>query len=235
MLGTAIHDPVGIEGAPGASVAGLVVLEVKTTFGAEKVLALPSGTALGAKASGYEIHHGVVEGAAGDFLGGSRVGNVFATMWHGSLESDGFRQAFLAEVAAAVGRTRRPSGIEFGRARESRIDLLADLIERHLDVEALLGVDRARCSRRAAHPRTGGLAMRVLLLGGTAEARELAHLLVEAGVEVTSSLAGRVARPRLPVARFGSVDSAGWTASATGSSSTTSMPSSMPLIPLRKG
>ncbi|WP_244927993.1 cobalt-precorrin-6A reductase [Nocardioides sp. W7] len=41
--------------------------------------------------------------------------------------------------------------------------------------------------------------MRVLLLGGTAEARELARLLVEAGIDVTSSLAGRVARPRLPV------------------------------------
>lgn len=41
--------------------------------------------------------------------------------------------------------------------------------------------------------------MRVLLLGGTGEARDLAAALVEAGVEVTSSLAGRVARPRLPV------------------------------------
>lgn len=41
--------------------------------------------------------------------------------------------------------------------------------------------------------------MRVLLLGGTAEARDLAELLVDAGVDVTSSLAGRVARPRLPV------------------------------------
>ncbi len=41
--------------------------------------------------------------------------------------------------------------------------------------------------------------MKVLLLGGTGEARELARLLVEAGVDVTSSLAGRVARPRLPV------------------------------------
>ena len=41
--------------------------------------------------------------------------------------------------------------------------------------------------------------MRVLLLGGTAEARELAALLVDAGVDVVSSLAGRVARPRLPV------------------------------------
>ena len=41
--------------------------------------------------------------------------------------------------------------------------------------------------------------MRVLLLGGTSEARELAALLVEAGVDVVSSLAGRVERPRLPV------------------------------------
>lgn len=41
--------------------------------------------------------------------------------------------------------------------------------------------------------------MKVLLLGGTGEARELARLLVEDGVEVVSSLAGRVSRPRLPV------------------------------------
>ncbi|MEU0492835.1 cobalt-precorrin-6A reductase [Nocardiopsis sp. NPDC006139] len=43
--------------------------------------------------------------------------------------------------------------------------------------------------------------MRLLLLGGTSEARELAALLVAAGVDVTSSLAGRVARPRLPEGR----------------------------------
>jgi precorrin-6A/cobalt-precorrin-6A reductase len=40
---------------------------------------------------------------------------------------------------------------------------------------------------------------RVLILGGTAEARALASELVDGGVEVVSSLAGRVARPRLPV------------------------------------
>lgn len=40
---------------------------------------------------------------------------------------------------------------------------------------------------------------RVLLLGGTGEARDLAARLVDAGVPVVSSLAGRVARPRLPV------------------------------------
>jgi precorrin-6A/cobalt-precorrin-6A reductase len=38
-----------------------------------------------------------------------------------------------------------------------------------------------------------------LLLGGTAEARELAGRLVEDDVDVTTSLAGRVAAPRLPV------------------------------------
>lgn len=38
----------------------------------------------------------------------------------------------------------------------------------------------------------------ILVLGGTAEARELAAALDGAGVAVTTSLAGRVARPRLP-------------------------------------
>lgn len=43
--------------------------------------------------------------------------------------------------------------------------------------------------------------MRLLLLGGTSEARDLAARLVAEGVDVTSSLAGRVAKPRLPVGR----------------------------------
>jgi precorrin-6A/cobalt-precorrin-6A reductase len=41
--------------------------------------------------------------------------------------------------------------------------------------------------------------IRVLLLGDTAEARALAACLVADGVDVTSSLAGRVADPQLPV------------------------------------
>lgn len=39
----------------------------------------------------------------------------------------------------------------------------------------------------------------ILVLGGTAEARELARVLDESGVRFVSSLAGRVAKPRLPV------------------------------------
>lgn len=41
--------------------------------------------------------------------------------------------------------------------------------------------------------------MRVLLLGGTAEARQLAARLADAGIPAVSSLAGRVRNPRLPV------------------------------------
>lgn len=51
----------------------------------------------------------------------------------------------------------------------------------------------------------------VLILGGTGEARALAALLVERGIPVVSSLAGRVSQPRLPVGEvriggFGGVD-----------------------------
>ena len=43
---------------------------------------------------------------------------------------------------------------------------------------------------------------RVLILGGTAEARDLAaELVARPGVDLVSSLAGRVSRPRLPAGR----------------------------------
>jgi adenosylcobyric acid synthase len=56
---------------------------------------------------------------------------------HGSLEGDELRGAFLA---AALGRP--PSGVSFTAARERRLDLLGDLVEQHLDTEALLSLAR---------------------------------------------------------------------------------------------
>ena len=143
MLGRSVHDPDGVEGEPGASVEGLGLLDVRTDFGAEKVLRLPAGAALGASTSGYEIHHGrISRGDVEEFLGGARAGAVFGTMWHGSLEGDAFRGAFLGEVAAALGRTRTPSGESFATRRAARLDLLGDLVEEHLDVSALLDLVR---------------------------------------------------------------------------------------------
>ncbi|MDN4161477.1 cobyric acid synthase [Nocardioides abyssi] len=139
LLGTEVADPHGVEGAPGTRVAGLGLLPVTTTFAPDKVLHLPSGEALGAPAAGYEIHHGRVTPADGveAFLGGVRVGRVAGTMWHGALEGDAFRAAYLA---ATLGLP--PSGTSFPAAREHRMELLADLVEEHLDVDALLALAR---------------------------------------------------------------------------------------------
>ena len=67
----------------------------ETTFTPTKVLRLPTGRELGAAASGYEIHHGGITRGAGvdEFPGGLRAGQVFGTMWHGSLEGDALRGA----------------------------------------------------------------------------------------------------------------------------------------------
>lgn len=134
MLGRIIRDPDGIEDRP-AQVEGLGLLDVETTFAPAKVLRLPRGTALGVNASGYEIHHGRITRRAGteEFLGGARAGQIFGTMWHGSLEGDALRAAFLQETLG-IG----PSDACFARARERRLDLLGDLVEHHVDVAALL-------------------------------------------------------------------------------------------------
>jgi adenosylcobyric acid synthase len=140
MLGRAVRDPDGVEGEPGADVPGLGLLDVTTQFAREKVLALPEGTAYGAPVHGYEIHHGRVSPGADveEFPGGSRAGHVVGTLWHGSLENDALRAGYLAEVAAARGRSRSASGVRFAAARERRLNLLGDLVEQHLDVDRLV-------------------------------------------------------------------------------------------------
>lgn len=138
MLGRTVCDPEGIEGAP-AEVDGLGLLDVETTFGSSKVLRLSEGRWRDVPASGYEIHHGRItrgEGAE-EFLAGARAGRVFGTMWHGSLEGDELRHEFLRQALSL-----NASDVSFGAARERRLDVLGDLVETCLDVDAL--VDLAR-------------------------------------------------------------------------------------------
>jgi adenosylcobyric acid synthase len=138
MLASQIDDPV--ESRRG-TVDGLGLLPVRVRFGAEKILRRPRGTALGAEVAGYEIHHGVAEltdPAAEPFLDGCRRGALWGTSWHGALENDEFRRAFLAEVAALAGRDFRPApDTSFAAVREARLDVLGDLVAGHLDTEAL--------------------------------------------------------------------------------------------------
>jgi adenosylcobyric acid synthase len=141
MLGATVDDPVGVESAP-CSVSGLGLLPVATRFDSAKALRRPVGSWRGETVDGYEIHHGqVTVGGGEDFLDGCRSGAVWGTLWHGVFESDGFRRAFLTEVAATAGvREFAADGRSFAYARERRIDRLADLIDTHVDTEAVLAL-----------------------------------------------------------------------------------------------
>jgi adenosylcobyric acid synthase len=137
MLARSIDDEV--ESRAGV-VDGLGLLPVRVRFTAEKKLARPTGTALGERVHGYEIHHGVVTVDAGSaFLEGCELGAVRGTAWHGIFDNDGFRRAFLRDLAARTGRDFVPAeDVSFTAVRERRYDLLAELIDKHLDTGAVL-------------------------------------------------------------------------------------------------
>ena len=136
MLAREILDDV--ESLAGA-VPGLGLLPARVEFAPEKTLRRPAGEAYGERVHAYEIHHGVVAVDGGEpFLGGCRDGAVWGTTWHGALENDGFRRAFLADVARTAGRAFAPApDTDFAALREAQLDALGDLVEHHLDTGAL--------------------------------------------------------------------------------------------------
>jgi adenosylcobyric acid synthase len=146
-------------------VNGLGLLPVATTFEREKLLRRRAGGCgwLDTAVGGYEIRHGRVVGCGdvpdrdshhdredrlrspGQALfvaddgepDGCRAGAVFGTSWHGVLEHDEFRRAFLGHVASVRGRRFVPGTTAFAAAREARLDVLGDLVEKHLDTSQL--------------------------------------------------------------------------------------------------
>ncbi|EWT02456.1 cobalamin biosynthesis protein CobQ [Intrasporangium oryzae NRRL B-24470] len=153
MLAREIEDDV--EGRVGV-VPGLGLLPIRVEFGADKVLARPSGTWRGHEVEAYEIHHGIARrlppppGEVADppavqgFLDGWNDGPVWGTMWHGTFENDDFRRAWLTVVARAVGSEWQPTldAPGFAERRERMLDTLADALEEHVDIDALLAPTR---------------------------------------------------------------------------------------------
>lgn len=146
MLGRMIHDPHGIEGTAGSS-PGLGLLEIETTLAPEKQLANVRGHLLtGETVSGYEIHAGVSTGpglrrpfamlAEGQAEGAmSEDGQILGTYLHGVFDDTAACCAVLAwaglEGAAAF---------DYRGQREADMDRLADAIESHLDMNAILRI-----------------------------------------------------------------------------------------------
>jgi adenosylcobyric acid synthase len=145
MLGRRIRDPV--ESDPPQTVEALGLLPGDTVFDAEKVTRWTTGRALGQPVTGYEIHHGrttspdgwihLTEGARATEGCRSAGGQVLGTNLHGLFDEDGFRAAFLTAVADRAGRTWAPGGVSFALARQAQFDRLADVLEEHVDLDAL--------------------------------------------------------------------------------------------------
>ncbi|OYY95506.1 MAG: cobyric acid synthase CobQ [Hydrogenophilales bacterium 28-61-23] len=146
MLGRALHDPLGLEGAPGSS-AGLGWLAMETTLAADKQLRNVSGQLAWADAAvaGYEIHAGVSTGPALAHpfarLGGrddgafSDDGQIAGTYLHGLFDNPAGADAVLAW--AGLRSSKAP---DIHALRDAAIDRLADAVEAHLDLPCLLAL-----------------------------------------------------------------------------------------------
>ena len=147
MLAEVIDDPDGVESGSAQTVAGLRLLPIRVRFEVDKHLGRPNGQWRGNVVTAYEIHHGVSSRTPGGleaepFLDGWRSGPVWGTTWHGAFENDGFRRAFLTEVASQAGVRWRadPKAPGFAARRELMLDRLADAIDEHLDTAALAAI-----------------------------------------------------------------------------------------------
>jgi len=156
MLGNRVLDPHGVECAIKES-AGLGLLDVETTMLREKethqatARLAPAGASVapgcGEQLTGYEIHMGHTvlgegaqpfatitsrSGAALDVLDGavSADGRIFGTYLHGIFDNDQFRTGFLNKLRRQRGFMEQKKIIRL----KDPFDLLADHMERHLDM-----------------------------------------------------------------------------------------------------
>jgi adenosylcobyric acid synthase len=120
------------------------VLDAEIVFAPDKVLRRWQGSL-----HGYEIHHGrlsrCAEASWFEVDGcpqGYRRGQLFGTHWHGLFDNDDFRRQWLTLAAAAAGRDGFvvADGVDVAARRDAQLDLMADLLDAHLDVDAITGL-----------------------------------------------------------------------------------------------
>ena len=133
MLCRRIDDPVE---SKAGQVAGLGLLDADIAFCPEKTLRVWK-----MPLSGYEIHHGrltrCTEPSWADV--GIARDAVYGTHWHGLLDNDAFRRRWLTEAAAAAGRHGFvvADDVDVAARRDAQLDLMADLLTAHLDIDAI--------------------------------------------------------------------------------------------------
>ncbi len=146
MLGSEIADPQGVEGEPGVS-QGLGLLDFTTSLEAEKQLRRVSGTLTldDAVVSGYEIHAGISQGpalaqplvriGARDDGARSNDGQIIGTYLHGVFDEAAARAALLRWAGLD-----EVEPFDYHQRREADIELLADTVDRDLDMSLIRGL-----------------------------------------------------------------------------------------------
>lgn len=162
MLGHTIADPHGTEG-PATTVPGLGLLDVNTVLSADKYLVEKTGfvTAPHAPVCGYEMHIGRTSGAGcqtpllqleGQPEGAIAAnGQVYGTYLHGIFGNRAARMALLARAGGAaftLGGYWYKAGQaanlppSHDRVVDEALNALADHLEQHVNLDALLGLAR---------------------------------------------------------------------------------------------
>lgn len=146
MLGRQVHDPHGIEGAPGTR-PGLGWLDMQTTLEPDKQLRNAVGRLAWCEAEvrGYEIHAGLSEGAAlacpalvldhGPDGAVSADRQVLGTYLHGIFDQAAACDALLAWAGLAAPKSR-----DVRELREASLERLADTVAQYLDTDKLMRI-----------------------------------------------------------------------------------------------
>ena len=164
MLGTAIHDPDGVESSV-LEAQGLNLLPSETHLRSEKethqaqaylgeagLLVAPDCDGV---ISGYEIHMGettlgtgvrpfsriILRGTASVSVADGAVsgdGRVFGTYLHGLFENDQFRDSYLDRVRLEKGLPLQQGEVK--QPQHDPFDQLAEQLEKHLDLPRLLAI-----------------------------------------------------------------------------------------------
>lgn len=153
MLGKILADPEGVEGQEGRF-KGLGLLPIKTVIAGQRIARQRVVTSNypqeGLPVTGYEIHQGrsrLMEDATGTspLFDDANLGIVDDTMaiWgtylHGLFDNGPWRRAWLNRLRQQRGLKSLPTGVaNYREQREMMLDLLADLVEPHLNLTPFL-------------------------------------------------------------------------------------------------
>jgi len=158
MLGTKVHDPHGLEGAPGDT-DGLGLLPLETVLKAPKTTTVSRFEWEGAPGLGYEIHMGRTASAnriasgkpanngllnvternhqnCNDFDGAAAdSGRVMGTYMHGFFDAAPILKKWLSLLGLSQLEPPEFCGLQ---GRDKQYDMLARHFERHVDVPAII-------------------------------------------------------------------------------------------------